>query len=308
MRFPPLAPWLLAQHVAAAVVVLVAIFWAQQAARLAQPTDLRHDVLTLAASLQGFDLSGAANDPAQAERVHAVLQTWQDSEAGHCTVASLATLDASGSHKMLIATAAPAPSALADAAWRGEAMVTSSGDNTLEACAPVLTPYGKVQGVLMLRRQLDEGARAAARTWRGAALGLVVCLLLPLALANSLRGRFVDPAVLLREVKEATTRYTVRISKPQQQVEPSPTQEKWNSLSEREREVALLVGRGLSNKEIAARIFVTPDTVKKHLSSAYSKLGVRNRTELALIAMENGALSESEASPPAPSPPPSAAT
>jgi DNA-binding NarL/FixJ family response regulator len=54
------------------------------------------------------------------------------------------------------------------------------------------------------------------------------------------------------------------------------------NLTERERQVADLVAAGWSNREIAAHLCVGEDTVKKHLSGAMTKLGARNRTELAL--------------------------
>ncbi len=54
------------------------------------------------------------------------------------------------------------------------------------------------------------------------------------------------------------------------------------TLTARERDVAELVGAGWSNQEIASYLFLSQDTVKKHLSGAMSKLGARNRTEFAL--------------------------
>ena len=56
-----------------------------------------------------------------------------------------------------------------------------------------------------------------------------------------------------------------------------------NDLSRREREVADLVGGGLSNKEIARRLDITERTVKAHLSAIFMKLGVRDRLHLALL-------------------------
>ncbi|RZQ61265.1 helix-turn-helix transcriptional regulator [Amycolatopsis suaedae] len=53
-------------------------------------------------------------------------------------------------------------------------------------------------------------------------------------------------------------------------------------LSPRERQVADLVAAGLTNREIADQLYVSVDTVKKHLTGAMAKLGVRNRTQLAL--------------------------
>lgn len=53
-------------------------------------------------------------------------------------------------------------------------------------------------------------------------------------------------------------------------------------LSKREREVAFLVAKGMSNQEVADTIFVSQRTIKAHLSSIYGKTGVRNRLELGL--------------------------
>ncbi|PRX99503.1 helix-turn-helix transcriptional regulator [Allonocardiopsis opalescens] len=55
----------------------------------------------------------------------------------------------------------------------------------------------------------------------------------------------------------------------------------WASLTPAERSVAELAVRGLSNPQIAAELFIGRGTVKTHLSHAYAKLGVANRTELA---------------------------
>ena len=54
------------------------------------------------------------------------------------------------------------------------------------------------------------------------------------------------------------------------------------TLSSREVEVARLVGAGASNREIAASLFITEGTVKNHVSSTLRKLGLRDRTQLAL--------------------------
>jgi predicted ATPase/DNA-binding CsgD family transcriptional regulator len=56
----------------------------------------------------------------------------------------------------------------------------------------------------------------------------------------------------------------------------------WASLTPAERSVAELAVRGLSNPQIAAELFIGRGTVKTHLAHAYAKLGVANRTELAL--------------------------
>jgi DNA-binding NarL/FixJ family response regulator len=60
------------------------------------------------------------------------------------------------------------------------------------------------------------------------------------------------------------------------------------ALTEREREVLALVGAGLSNAEIARRLFLVEGTVKSYLSSIFTRLGVRNRVQAAIIAYEAG--------------------
>ena len=55
-------------------------------------------------------------------------------------------------------------------------------------------------------------------------------------------------------------------------------------LTAREREIAILVAEGLSNKQIAGQISITEGTVKIHLHNAYQKLGVVNRTSLGVLA------------------------
>ena len=59
-------------------------------------------------------------------------------------------------------------------------------------------------------------------------------------------------------------------------------------LTDREREVVALVGEGLSNDEIAARLIVSPATAKTHVSRAMVKLGVRDRAQLVVLAYESG--------------------
>jgi predicted ATPase/DNA-binding NarL/FixJ family response regulator len=58
----------------------------------------------------------------------------------------------------------------------------------------------------------------------------------------------------------------------------------WASLSPVERQVVELASQGLSNPDIARELFISRNTVKVHLSHAYAKLGVANRTELARLA------------------------
>jgi DNA-binding NarL/FixJ family response regulator len=59
-------------------------------------------------------------------------------------------------------------------------------------------------------------------------------------------------------------------------------------LTDREREVVALVAEGLSNDEIAARLVVSPATVRTHVGRAMSKLGARDRAQLVVMAFQSG--------------------
>ncbi|UNZ16578.1 response regulator [Streptomyces sp. 891-h] len=64
-----------------------------------------------------------------------------------------------------------------------------------------------------------------------------------------------------------------------------------NALTEREREVMELVASGLSNDEIAGRLVLSPATAKTHVSRIMSKLDVRDRSQLVVMAYESGMVS-----------------
>jgi two-component system, NarL family, nitrate/nitrite response regulator NarL len=58
-------------------------------------------------------------------------------------------------------------------------------------------------------------------------------------------------------------------------------------LSQREREIIILIAQGYKNKEIAEKMCITEQTVKNHLHNVFDKLGVSDRLELALYAIHN---------------------
>jgi DNA-binding CsgD family transcriptional regulator len=66
----------------------------------------------------------------------------------------------------------------------------------------------------------------------------------------------------------------------------------WASLTPTETDVVRLVAEGLTNPDIAARLFVSRATVKTHLVHVFSKLGVATRSELASAATRRGLAAE----------------
>ena len=69
------------------------------------------------------------------------------------------------------------------------------------------------------------------------------------------------------------------------------TDERVRLLTDREKEIARLVGEGKSNREIAGELFLSEGTVRNHLSSILAKTGLRDRTQLAIFAIKNNMVS-----------------
>jgi len=83
-------------------------------------------------------------------------------------------------------------------------------------------------------------------------------------------------------VRAALRRHGVRKRQPG----AGRSQQGWASLTASELTVVNLVARGLTNREAAAELFLSPDTVNTHLRHAFGKLGIRSRVDLARLAAE----------------------
>ena len=97
-------------------------------------------------------------------------------------------------------------------------------------------------------------------------------------------GALIQPSITRKVLAEFTRLATPQLhssAKPQPLVEP---------LTDREMEVLKLLAEGLSNREIADRLFITEGTVKNHVTEILGKLGVHDRTQAALKARDLGLL------------------
>ena len=95
--------------------------------------------------------------------------------------------------------------------------------------------------------------------------------------AASQGDSLISPHMTRRLVAEFASR--IRQPRPSDALDP---------LTEREREVLALVAEGLTNEEIAGRLFLSPATARTHVSRILTKLDARNRAQLVVLAYETG--------------------
>jgi DNA-binding NarL/FixJ family response regulator len=86
----------------------------------------------------------------------------------------------------------------------------------------------------------------------------------------------------------SVTRRLIQQVAPPDTSRTSRAQDRLACLTERERDVALAVGRGLSNAEIAAELYLSVPTVKAHVSRLFEKLAVTNRVQIAIVVHDAG--------------------
>ncbi|SEM76503.1 response regulator [Nonomuraea pusilla] len=133
--------------------------------------------------------------------------------------------------------------------------------------------------IILTTFELDEYVFEALR---GGASGFLVKDTEPAELIQAVRvvaagEALLSPSVTRRLIAEYASRAK----------EPLATSE-LDQLTEREREVLALVGTGMTNDEIAAKLFMSPATAKTHVSRTMMKLHARDRAQLVVIAYESG--------------------
>lgn len=119
---------------------------------------------------------------------------------------------------------------------------------------------------------------------RAGASGFLLKDALPDELISAIRAVAAGDAVI---APAATRRLIERFVDTSQ--EPDPAQQRsMATLTEREREVLILIARGLSNAEIADRLHLAEGTVRTHVGRIFTKLSVRDRVQAVVLAYETG--------------------
>lgn len=162
--------------------------------------------------------------------------------------------------------------------------VRMPGTDGLEATRRILEDpdLADVRVLILTTFDLDEYVHAALRA---GASGFLLKDTSPGELLSAIRVVAAGDALLAPSVTKRLIESFV--AQGGSTGKPAPT---LGPLTDREREVLTLVGRGLSNGEIAQHLVVSPATAKTHVSRILTKLDARDRAQLVVIAYESGLL------------------
>ena len=137
----------------------------------------------------------------------------------------------------------------------------------------------RVRVVVLTTFELDEYVFEALRS---GATGFLVKHTEPAELVRAVRVAAAGEAMLSPGVtRRLVAEYAHRARR-------APDSDKLDQLTGREREVMALVAEGLTNDEIARRLFLSPATARTHVSRILTKLGARDRSQLVVLAYESG--------------------
>ena len=155
----------------------------------------------------------------------------------------------------------------------------------------------KMDGIELIRRLSEEHPRVAVIVLttfdddeyvfgglKAGAKGYLLKDTPPEELVSAIEKASRDETVLGGQIAARVISELRRMTDP---LERTPRPED-DVLSGREVEVAKLVGAGATNREISLRLYITEGTVKNHISKILRKLALRDRTQLALYAVERG--------------------
>jgi DNA-binding NarL/FixJ family response regulator len=155
------------------------------------------------------------------------------------------------------------------------------GVDGLEATRRIVQETGDGPRILILTTfELDEYVFGALRA---GASGFLLKRSSPEVLIEGIKVIAAGDGLLAPSVTRRLIQEFVRQPDP-----PAPPAAPLQTLTQREREVLALVGAGLSNGELAARLYISEATVKTHLKRILMKLGLRDRIQAVVLAYETG--------------------
>ena len=159
--------------------------------------------------------------------------------------------------------------------------VRMPGMDGVEATRRICAAGAQPRVLMLTTFDLDEYAFAALKA---GASGFLLKDVPPAELLSAIRAVHCGDAV----VAPSTTRRLIDRFVPMLPASQRPPPPDLAGLTEREREVLSQVARGLSNTEIAAKLFVSEATVKTHVGRILAKLGLRDRVQAVVLAYETG--------------------
>ncbi|MDO4412266.1 response regulator transcription factor [Cutibacterium sp.] len=151
----------------------------------------------------------------------------------------------------------------------------------LGATEKIMATHPEARILVLTTFDLDEYVHAALRA---GASGFMLKDAGPTELLAAIRAVRNGDSV----VAPSATRRLIERFIPRQNAAPMTDPTLVESLSDREREVLTCVGEGLTNAEIAERLYVAETTVKTHVGHILSKLGLRDRVSMVITAYEAG--------------------
>lgn len=162
------------------------------------------------------------------------------------------------------------------------------GTDGIEATRAITTTAPDVRVLILTTFDDEDNVYAALRAGasgflvKDMALTDIIAAIRVVAAGEALLA----PSVTRRLIREFATR-----GQPVASGRTAAQQRRLADVTEREREVLTLVARGMSNGEIAERLFISPATAKTHVARLLTKLDARDRVHLVIAAYETGLVS-----------------
>ncbi|MBO1751952.1 response regulator transcription factor [Actinotalea sp. BY-33] len=163
--------------------------------------------------------------------------------------------------------------------------VRMPGTNGIDATAQIVAEHPRTKVLILTTFDVDEYAFAALRA---GASGFLLKDARPAELVTAIRSVASGDAVVSpRVTRRMLEMFAGRLPTPQDGP-PTDLDPRLAELTPRELEVLRTVAQGLSNAEIAARLFLSEATVKTHVGRILAKLEVRDRVQAVVLAYETG--------------------